>query len=79
MTPILLIIIQIKITKGIDDQLVGMFKNKEHELVEDIDRAINTKEGKGVYYQVYKITTEPEAKLLKLWNLDSAEKIRRIS
>lgn len=60
--------------KGIDDQLVGMFKNKEHELVEDIDRAINTKEGKGVYYQVYKITTEPEAKLLKLWNLDSAEK-----
>jgi hypothetical protein len=59
--------------KGIDDQLVGPFRTKEPEVLADIERAINEKDGKGDFYTMHKITTEVDSKILKLWHLESAQ------
>jgi len=59
--------------KGIDDLLAGSLKNKEHELIEDIQQQINSKEGKGKYIQLYKISTWSDFKLEELWSLQTAQ------
>ncbi len=59
--------------KGIDDQLTCFFKNKELDVRDDFDRAINEKNGVGRYYTVHKVTTEIDSSLLRLWHLETAE------
>jgi DNA primase len=60
--------------KGIDDLLNNTLKGKEDTLLEDINAAINEKDGQGDYIQMHTITTVAESKLMELWFLDSAEK-----
>ncbi len=59
--------------KGLDDLLNGTLKLQENDLYNDIDQAINEKDGKGQYVQLYKISAVSDLKLLEYWNLQSAE------
>jgi len=64
--------------KGIDDLLAGSLKLKENELLEDINKAINEKDGeskgnKPKYVHLNKISNVPDLKLLEFWNLQSAD------
>lgn len=59
--------------KGIDDVLAGSMKKKERDFTEDLDQAILTREGKGKYTTVHKITTMSDGKMLGLWSLASVE------
>ncbi|KAA6348222.1 DNA primase [termite gut metagenome] len=59
--------------KGIDDLLANSLKNKEDELAQDINTALNSKKGLGKYVEVFKITTWTDHKLMELWNLHSQE------
>jgi len=60
--------------KGLDDLLANTLKDKERELADDFDHAMNEKDGQGKYVNAYKISTITDIKLLEYWNLDSAEK-----
>lgn len=62
-----------KQNKGIDDLLTNVLKNKEIDLVNDIEKAINEKDGSGKYITLHKITTLPDLKLYEYWNLHSIE------
>ncbi|MHC1707404.1 MAG: CHC2 zinc finger domain-containing protein [Bacteroidales bacterium] len=59
--------------KGIDDLLNGTLKLKERELYQDIEQAINEKDGTGKFVQLYKISSVSDLKLLEYWNLHSTE------
>lgn len=59
--------------KGIDDQLNGPFKKEPANVVLDIDKAINEKNGIGEFYTIHKITTEVDSKIMKLWHLETAD------
>lgn len=59
--------------KGIDDLLAGSLKGKENLLYDDIDRAINEKDGQGRYIMLNKISSVSDLKLLEFWQLQSAE------
>jgi hypothetical protein len=58
--------------KGIDDFLAGPLKNNENELLNDIKKCINEKDGKGDYIQINKISTESDLKLLEFWSLQDS-------
>ena len=60
--------------KGLDDLLAGSLKEREKELADDFDHAMNEKDGQGTFINCYKISTVTDIKLLEFWNLDSAEK-----
>lgn len=60
--------------KGIDDLLNNTLSKKENELFEDINAALNEKNGTGKHIQFYKVSTLPDLKLREIWNLHSAEK-----
>jgi len=59
--------------KGIDDLLTNSLKKKEKLFYDDVNMAINEKEGKGEYVHINKITTISDGKLLELWALNSAD------
>ena len=60
--------------KGIDDLLTNSLAGKEDLLVKDIDFLINTKDLKGQYLQLHKITSISDQKLEEFWSLNSAKK-----
>ena len=57
--------------KGVDDLLSNTLKNKEPELLNDIEYAINLKEMKGKHIQLHKITSIPDSRILEIWSLQS--------
>jgi hypothetical protein len=59
--------------KGIDDILAGSLKAQENLLYQDIEKAINEKDGDGNYIRIHKISTTSDLKLLEFWNLHSVE------
>lgn len=59
--------------KGIDDLLVNSMQGKEDEILKDIDEQINSKDGKGKYIQLHKISTWTDFKFEELWGLQSAQ------
>ena len=59
--------------KGIDDLLAGSLKETPMALYEDINSAINEKDGAGKYIQLNKISAVSDLKLLEYWNLQNAE------
>lgn len=59
--------------KGVDDLLTGTLFAKEPDLYDDINAAINQKDGKGKYVQLHKITTLADSRLLELWHLQSPD------
>lgn len=59
--------------KGIDDLLANSLRDKEDELSQDFDFAINDKKGLGQHVEVFKITTGSDHKLQELWSLHSHE------
>ncbi len=64
--------------KGIDDLLTNTLKHKKDllgdtELLDDIKKAINEKDGDAKYVQLHKISTLSDLKLMELWSLQSAE------
>lgn len=59
--------------KGIDDLLTNTLAGRELDIREDITRAITEKDGKGQFITAHKITTLSDARLLELWQLNSAE------
>lgn len=60
--------------KGVDDLLCGTLKGKENLLKEDLDKLIFSKELKGEYLQLYKISSWSDNKLAEIWNLDNPQK-----
>ncbi len=58
-----------KVHKGIDDLLVYGLKGKEKELVEDINKAMKDREGKGIYVNIHKVTEMSSYKLKEFWKL----------
>lgn len=59
--------------KGLDDLLANSLKDREEELVKDIEIACNEKKGLGKYVEMFKITTWTDHKLQELWCLHSHE------
>jgi DNA primase len=59
--------------KGIDDLLVKTLNRKEDSLSEDIDKAINLKDGTGEYIQLHKISTLTDYQIKQFWHLDSPD------
>ena len=57
--------------KGIDDLLTKTLNQKEDNLKEDFDQAINLKDGTGELVQIHKITTLTDYQIKQFWNLDS--------
>ena len=57
--------------KGIDDLLVYGLKGKEKELVEDLEKARQDREGEGQYVNVYDITEMSNYRLKEFWHLHS--------
>jgi len=59
--------------KGIDDLLANTLTGNENALYDDVNTAINEKDGRGQYLQINKISSVSDLKLLEFWNLQSAE------
>ena len=59
--------------KGLDDLLAGELAGTENKLLEDINSAINEKDGAGQYIQLNKISSVSDLKLLEFWCLNNAE------
>lgn len=59
--------------KGVDDLLVGSLKGRESELMEDIDRTMNSHDGKGLWLDIHKITGISDAKIRDFWNLNDRQ------
>lgn len=59
--------------KGIDDLLCGSLKGKEGELKEDIERTMNTHDGKGKWVSIHKITEVSDTQIRKFWKLGDAQ------
>lgn len=60
--------------KGVDDLLTKTLFGKEGELLADIDHLINTKDLKGQFLQLHKITSISDQKLEEFWCINSAKK-----
>ena len=60
--------------KGIDDLLAGSLKTEETKLVDDINFAINAKDGCGALVNIYKITQISDQKIADYWLINDAEK-----
>lgn len=59
--------------KGIDDLLHGLLQNKEDEFVADLQKALNSKDGRGTYIDTFKITTLTDFQIKDYWRLNSAK------
>lgn len=56
--------------KGVDDLLVGSLKDREEELMKDIDFTMHSHDGKGKWLDIHKITTLSDAKIRDFWSLN---------
>ena len=63
--------------KGLDDLLANTLKDKEDELLADIEFACNDKMGLGKYCRLIKISGWTDHKLQELWCLHSAEEFAK--
>lgn len=59
--------------KGIDDLLVNTLKDREHELLPDIDNAMIAHDGKGQYIDIINVTSYSDTKILELWKLNNKD------
>ncbi len=58
-----------QVQKGIDDLLVNSLMGKEKDLIQDINKAMVARDGKGRYVNLHKITEMSSYKLKEFWNL----------
>lgn len=56
--------------KGVDDLLCGSLLGRESELLTDIERTMNSHDGKGVWLNIHKITEESDTKIRDFWSLN---------
>jgi DNA primase len=65
--------------KGIDDLLTNSLAEKENDLYQDIDFAINNKESSfsGNFVQLFKITTAAESKIQEYFSINGIEAFTR--
>ena len=59
--------------KGVDDLLCGALLGRESELLEDIERTMNSHDGRGSWLNIHKITEESDTKIKAFWSLDDAQ------
>lgn len=59
--------------KGIDDLLSGTLKNKEADLLDEIDKILNSKEKEGDFIKIHEIDAASDLELQKIWDLDNAK------
>lgn len=64
--------------KGIDDLLCGSLKGNEGELKEDIERTMNTHDGKGKWVNIHKITEVSDTQIRNYWTLGDAQEFYNI-
>jgi hypothetical protein len=62
-----------KIYKGVDDLLHLGLRNKENELIKDIDYAKNEKSGQGELVVIHKITSLTDHQIKDFWKLNVSE------
>lgn len=64
--------------KGIDDLLAGSLAGKERDFISELEQQINdiAKKGNSAFanFELYKISTIPDLKLLEIWNLNDRKK-----
>jgi DNA primase len=60
--------------KGIDDLLTGSCKGKEDEVVRDVFRTMNLKNGEGQYLNVHNITAWSLSEFLKHFHLENVQR-----
>jgi DNA primase len=60
-----------KALKGIDDLLVRALKDKEEKLKQDLKDTMQSRDGNGIYVNIYKITDISTYKLKEYWDLHS--------
>lgn len=59
--------------KGLDDLLVGTLKDREELLLEDVNRTFDTKDGRGLYVDLHKISALSDFAIRDFWYLNRAE------
>ncbi|MDE7159391.1 MAG: hypothetical protein K2O24_00900 [Muribaculaceae bacterium] len=59
--------------KGIDDLLAGPLKGKEEDLLPDMEAAMHTHDGKGVYCDIHKITSRSDFQIQDFWSLTNKD------
>lgn len=59
--------------KGVDDLLCGSLQGRESELMEDIERTMNSHDGRGTWLNIHKITEESDTKIRDFWSLNDVQ------
>lgn len=59
--------------KGIDDLLCNTLKGKEDDLAADIDRAMHSHDGRGIYVDIHKISAISDKKIEDFWLLNDSQ------
>lgn len=59
--------------KGVDDLLCGSLLGREDELIQDIERTMNSHDGRGTWLNVHKITAESDDKIRDFWSLNDVQ------
>ena len=59
--------------KGVDDLLCGSLLGREGELMEDIERTMNSHDGRGTWLNIHKITEESDTKIRDFWSLNDVQ------
>lgn len=59
--------------KGVDDLLCGSLLGRESELMEDIERTMNSHDGRGKWLNIHKITEESDTKIRDFWSLNDVQ------
>lgn len=64
--------------KGVDDLLCGSLLGRESELMEDIERTMNSHDGRGTWLNIHKITEESDTKIRDFWSLNDIQAFYKI-
>lgn len=59
--------------KGVDDLLCGSLLGRESELMTDIERTMNSHDGRGTWLNIHKITEESDTKIRDFWSLNDVQ------
>lgn len=59
--------------KGVDDLLCGSLNGRESELMADVERTMNSHDGKGTWLNIHKITEESDTKIRDFWSLNDVQ------
>ena len=59
--------------KGVDDLLCGSLNGRESELMVDVERTMNSHDGKGTWLNIHKITEESDTKIRDFWSLNDVQ------